>query len=82
MDYSTPGLPVHHQLPEFTQTHIQDFIRSVLFDFHILWIFSYLFVVIDLFILLGSENTSLDLIIPRFIKTYLMSQNMFCMFGK
>ena len=20
-DYSTPGLPVHHQLPEFTQTH-------------------------------------------------------------
>ena len=22
MDYSTPGLPVHHQLPEFTQTHL------------------------------------------------------------
>ena len=22
MDYSTPGLPVHHQLMEFTQTHI------------------------------------------------------------
>ena len=22
MDYSTLGLPVHHQLPEFTQTHI------------------------------------------------------------
>ena len=22
MDYSTPGLLVHHQLPEFTQTHI------------------------------------------------------------
>ena len=22
MDYSTPGLPVHHQLPEFTQIHI------------------------------------------------------------
>ena len=22
MDGSTPGLPVHHQLPEFTQTHI------------------------------------------------------------
>ena len=22
MDYSTPGLPVHHQIPEFTQTHI------------------------------------------------------------
>ena len=21
-DYSTPGLPVHHQLLEFTQTHI------------------------------------------------------------
>ena len=22
MDYSTPGLPVHHQLPEFTQAHV------------------------------------------------------------
>ena len=24
MDYSTPGLPVHHELPEFTQTHVQE----------------------------------------------------------
>ena len=22
MTYSTPGLPVHHQLPEFTQSHV------------------------------------------------------------
>ena len=22
MDYSMPGLPVHHQLPEFTPTHV------------------------------------------------------------
>ena len=22
MDYSTPGLPVRHQIPEFTQTHV------------------------------------------------------------
>ena len=22
VDHSTPGLPVHHQLPEFTQTHV------------------------------------------------------------
>ena len=22
MDYSAPGFPVHHQLPEFTQTHV------------------------------------------------------------
>ena len=22
INHSTPGLPVHHQLPEFTQTHI------------------------------------------------------------
>ena len=22
MNYSTPGLPVHHQIPEFTQTHV------------------------------------------------------------
>ena len=24
MNRSTPGLPVHHQLPEFTQTHMQN----------------------------------------------------------
>ena len=23
MTCSTPGLPVHHQLPEFTQTHVR-----------------------------------------------------------
>ena len=23
MNHTTPGLPVHHQLPEFTQTHVQ-----------------------------------------------------------
>ena len=22
MDYNTPGLPVHHQLPEFNETHV------------------------------------------------------------
>ena len=22
MNYSTPGLPAHHRLPEFTQTHV------------------------------------------------------------
>ena len=22
MNHSTPGLPVHHQIPEFTQTHV------------------------------------------------------------
>ena len=22
MNHSTPGLPVHHQLPEFSQTHV------------------------------------------------------------
>ena len=22
MDFTTPGLPVHHQLPELTQTHV------------------------------------------------------------
>ena len=25
MNRSTPGLPVHHQLPEFTQTHVHQF---------------------------------------------------------
>ena len=27
MDCSTPGLPVHHQLPEFTETHVSDAIQ-------------------------------------------------------
>ena len=27
MDGSTPGLPVHHQLPELTQTHVSDAIQ-------------------------------------------------------
>ena len=28
MNPSTPGLPVHHQLPEFTQTHVSDAIQQ------------------------------------------------------
>ena len=32
MSHSTPGLPVHHQLPEFTQTHVHRvLIISILF---------------------------------------------------
>ena len=40
MDCSTPGLPVHHQLPEFTQTHVHPTISSsvVSFSSH-LWSF-------------------------------------------
>ena len=26
MDFSTPGLPVHHQCPEFTQTHVIEWV--------------------------------------------------------
>ena len=36
MDCSTPGLPVYHQLPEFTQTHVHwvgDAISSCVFPF-------------------------------------------------
>ena len=29
MNHSTPGLPVHHQLPEFTQTHIHQVIDRI-----------------------------------------------------
>ena len=29
MDCSTPGLPVHHQLPEFTQTHVYPFSDAI-----------------------------------------------------
>ena len=28
MNRSTPGLPVHHHLPEFTQTHVHDLVMS------------------------------------------------------
>ena len=28
MNCSTPGLPVHHQFPEFTQTHIHGLLLS------------------------------------------------------
>ena len=30
---STPGLPVHHQLPEFTQTHVHR-VRDAIHPFH------------------------------------------------
>ena len=33
MDCSTPGLPVHHQLPEFTQTHVHPAISSSVIPF-------------------------------------------------
>ena len=33
MDYSTPGFPVHHQLPEITQTHVH-WVGSAIQPFH------------------------------------------------
>ena len=36
MDCSTPGLPVHHQLPEFTQTHAH-WVRDAIQPSHPLW---------------------------------------------
>ena len=33
MDCSAPGLPVHHQLPEFTQTHVHPAISSSVVPF-------------------------------------------------
>ena len=33
MDGSTPGLPAHHQLPEFTQTHVHPTISSSVVPF-------------------------------------------------
>ena len=33
MDCSTPGLPVHHQLPEFPQTHVHSTISSSVIPF-------------------------------------------------
>ena len=34
MNYSTPDLPVHHQLPEFTQTHVHRVGDLVIFIFY------------------------------------------------
>ena len=36
MDCSTPGLPVHHQLPEFTQTHVH-WVGDAIQPSHPLW---------------------------------------------
>ena len=36
MDCSTPGLPVHHQLPEFTQTHVH-WVGGAIQPSHPLW---------------------------------------------
>ena len=33
MNRSTPGLPIHHQLPEFTQTHVHR-VRDAILPFH------------------------------------------------
>ena len=35
MNHSTPGLPVHHQLPEFTQTHVHR-VRDAIQPSHLL----------------------------------------------
>ena len=35
MNHSTPGLPVHHQLPEFTQTHVHR-VGDAIQPFHLL----------------------------------------------
>ena len=36
MNHSTPGLPVHHQLPEFTQTHVH-WVDDAIQPSHPLW---------------------------------------------
>ena len=36
MDYSTPGFPVHHQLPELTQTHVH-WVSDAIQPSHPLW---------------------------------------------
>ena len=36
MNRSTPGLPVHHQLPEPTQTHVH-WVGEAIQPFHLLW---------------------------------------------
>ena len=36
MNRSTPGLPVHHQLPEFTQTHVHSVSIAIQLSHHLL----------------------------------------------
>ena len=40
MDCSTPGLPVHHQLPEFTQTHVIESVMPSTISFSVIPFFS------------------------------------------
>ena len=56
MNHSTPGLPVHHQLLEFTQTHEQVFIRSQTSNLT--------FVSLDIFILKRDHNHSYCIELP------------------
>ena len=35
MNRSTPGLPVHHQLPEFTQTHVHRVSDAIQPSYHV-----------------------------------------------
>ena len=44
MNHSTPGLPVHHQLPEFTQTHV--LLHALKY---VLYMFAHLFVSVCVF---------------------------------
>ena len=36
MNHSTPGLSVHHQLPEFTQTHVHEVSDAIQLDYELL----------------------------------------------
>ena len=36
MDYSTPGFPVHHQLPELAQTHVHQVTDAIQQSYHLL----------------------------------------------
>ena len=56
MNHNTPGLPVHHQLLEFTQTHEQVFIRSQTSNLT--------FVSLDIFILKRDHNHSYCIELP------------------
>ena len=56
MNHSTPGLPVHHQLPEFTETHVHLAVSMLLQMelFHsFLWLSSTPYIYIFIFIYIG-----------------------------
>ena len=54
MDYSTPGFPVHHQLPQLAQTHVHQ--AGDAFQHLILWHSLLLPLIVDVILAKGGGS--------------------------